>query len=1370
MRSISTNIQNAIINNESYRVSVRATVEPSRIYFDALTSGSSAWSGAEAMGWIETPVVQALCWSAGTGLVTFYLDGTTLKYAVEGNSTPVSTSYVVTSTINIVDDKLYGLFQTYGLSQATINFSSIASRSPDPFTSVTSMGDPGGTAPGAVCGISAGTAAMLYYDDGGYCPVVLQSLTRYTHPNRFMFPYAINYTSGSNPQLIDTAQAIKFSTALQLGSNIFIYMSNLYDGTVQGVSYNVDSGAWSDVFVAVPTEKENSLCETRIVNSFVRNGIAYLVVQFRRTENIDDTVPYTMILSSTNGYNYAIDRFSLVSNIGYRFCGLVANSKLYLANCNRQCSSDLVYSFNGTSGSGHLSTALSSPGDILSFSDNSLETASMSVAAGNELFMYNSAIQEESRVKVYLRYYTAGGIEEVLYATYIIDSLQRSISDGSRTLELSLVSESNWKLSGLSSPYYTEIFSKSSIYAALNQDDPNLYVAEGCRRYLNWLSVDFFNFEAYEDTGNGITGIEPTEKGKIGNFPSLGAHKVGYRTVDLQEALGLSEYPTCTSGSLSLSLYGWSHTESGTVNDTINVVLFLYNPDTKADYTVSSSTGRFPNTYPSSAAGSYPLVFTITGLTAKHELRKIGVVAEADHPTDFLIARADITVGIQNPMSFDDGNTPWESTLTKGFRLPGYNRPYVMFAQKPFDAWNFQIAAHFDFQDLRGGIASYPQSVGLVGLAKDGTHYICGRYNLAAGTFQIVKVDGAIETILTSGSSSVSISGDVSILFEHRDGTFRVYALDGTTWVQQVSYRWSVTNGWMFDSYTIARKTGIVGNLSAPWFQIVGFDPVESSVSSSGPNSEGIPHLPGFQLADWPTSGSCRIDDTVFAYSGKIACSLERIRGPYQFRNNGDGTGGTYVPPYGIGKPGIEYLDFDWTHSASDYDGYLIALDDGSNYIVSGMTWQCWNSTNGARLNLTNRARAYSNNKMIGQSTHFTQNRAYLTGGLTGVMVVKGENHSFGRGDMCHYHILGDVYCRWFFGSSGNTDVTVRDLIERISDHTGARSQFSGDTVYASIASGSFSYTSPQGNAEGADLHFTTTADFVAVSTNVGYGSNANMELGLDFSNGNVFVANGSHAISEIFPIVDTFASPRRVRILLHDNFATLYCNDRWIYTFSFASVVYPETLTLEFVTSGYAGVTAFTATNLRVTELSDWREAIYIDLESDGKSAISNVIQERPVEAYCKPDGKIDYWYDKERDVVGNIGFRSHRWGSSMPRDGASDAIVQGVKDVRSLQYPEYAKRFGFATKVLRLSNLNSGTLRAGRVILRRMVEGAVKHQLQTRPDARIEPGDEITVSYTASATGRVVLESVIVESVDFSIGGDSASSSMEIGGREAL
>ena len=99
------------------------------------------------------------------------------------------------------------------------------------------------------------------------------------------------------------------------------------------------------------------------------------------------------------------------------------------------------------------------------------------------------------------------------------------------------------------------------------------------------------------------------------------------------------------------------------------------------------------------------------------------------------------------------------------------------------------------------------------------------------------------------------------------------------------------------------------------------------------------------------------------------------------------------------------------------------------------------------------------------------------------------------------------------------------------------------------------------------------------------------------------------------------------VRVIFHNEFCTVYIDGDWLYTFSFDAVYYPEEPTISMRASGN-----ITVTGIRLKELSDWREAIFIDMETTSQNAIGGVVLQRPVDIRQNYLGQMVFEYDPVR------------------------------------------------------------------------------------------------------------------------------------------
>jgi hypothetical protein len=721
-----------------------------------------------------------------------------------------------------------------------------------------------------------------------------------------------------------------------------------------------------------------------------------------------------------------------------------------------------------------------------------------------------------------------------------------------------------------------------------------------------------------------------------------------------------------------------------------------------------------------------------------------------------------------------DENSPWKDyTSGSGVEVPGYDRPYIMFYRKPYDTFNFSISAKFE-DTIVGEISGYPVAWGLVGLALDGSNYICARYNKTDNLIELLQVINREETVLTSGSPSVTIGIDNEIMFTHRDGTFKVYLKDGSKWTETLSYDWEYADGWMFKDSIAARHCGIYGLIKTPNFRIIGFDPGSDEETT---NAEAIPFfgLDPSVLDDFSTSGSVSIDECIYEYDGVFKPAI--IRGPSQYRQSGDGTSGHYAPPYGTGKPGLECLDFDWNKSNGEYTGYVIAIDDGASYMCTDTDWRVYNTTGGVVAWLRNRSRYYSAGSQLGKAYHDCSNKVYLTGGLLNPVLIKGESSYHPTNTICRILTQGHIVCKEFTGHSGDTDATVEDLVQNLASFSSAKVTFPGDIIITDRLLDPSSLLATQQYMSGCDIRLMlpdlTADEPLQVGIEATFSITGDTEMRVSINN----EGSGLYSIDLIgYPsetslgkhIFSAGNNSHTARILFHDNYVTVYFDDKWICSYALAGTI---TYADEMDIVAYIQGSAVTISDVHVTDLADWREAVYFDLDTTSKSGIESVIQERPVEITGKSDGSLCISYDPYRDhIIANPdNISEHQWVEQIPPDGSSDGIIYFATDVKTIQNTDYLEDFGFSTKIYRYPNLTTGAIRAAILQQKRFYEQREEHSLRMRPDLRLEVGDVLEISYAATGTNRAVSLNLTIESISLDIRQVQRGSapSMQISGR---
>jgi hypothetical protein len=1355
MRTLSVPLQNAI-EQSAVHPKIKAVIRPSRIVFEDITV-DNAWSGADAAGILDDPTPQDVAYSPDEDLlITFRNNSGTLHYSRQGNSASNSLSLSIDGNPSVADGYLYRISGS-SVYRHQINWTGPSLGSP---TTVATLSE----TPVAVHALSSTRCAVLTDDEGGLRPYVIDNTTARKSPIRFMFPLAFPHESARTMLSIAS-----FSGAALLSGKAYVYVSNFQKGSVDAISWDTSANRWGDTFVAVPTELTTSLCEFRVAKAYTHNGTIYMAGQFHRHDSVSGTQPYSLILSSLDGKVFSIDRSTLVSSHGYRFFSTVGNGRLYLGNCNRVCHAPVVYTFDGNGDDGVKLEIL--PIDIVRFETSAPSGSGLlEVRSGNEVYMTSPEILSGAKVSIFYGA-TANHEDDVLYFTYIISKVRREFGDGTRAVSIDLLHEALWKLSGLNMPFYSEILGKSSIFSALDEAG-DLYSSTATFRGETKFSIDFWKSSGYSATG--ITPINLIYLGGVSSYVLDGNHSSAFKTDEIKSVLGLRNNPLITDTAIC-HLHGWSRSDvESSANDYVQLLAILTDEDgsNETAYVVDGEGySRWHNTYPESqqADGNWPIVVNLAGHTGKR-IKHVGMVWTCATSTVSYAARIDVISGVSVENNFDDPNTPWEFIEEEGYRLPSSGRPYIMFSQRPYDAWNFQFSAAFDVT-IDGGVTGFPVGAGIVGLAENGSNYILARYDKYEDSFQLVKCRDGIETVLATEAANITLGDDLIIMLQHRDGLFKVFAQEGDMiWVEQISYEWQESDGWLYTSDVVSRKCGIYGYIAVPSFKIIGLSLISSDDEETQVTT-GLGMLPLESIADFPSSGTVRIGNDLFTYASKSP-AVSYVRGPHQYRQNN-----LYSLPYGNGY-GMEVTDFNWVASNTVFNGLMFSIDAGHGYIFSDILWRVWITTDGSARYLLNRSRYYSTNPSLGTRDRYsTSGRVYVTSGLDGLAAASSSPVKHSHGEIASLHLDGNISCKWISGASGEEDTTVSDLVSRTAGYAGTQATFPGDVVNESLAISGSVLVGTLDYPEGYDLRFTAPSiDYIDIRSNTvvvahkplsnpaAISGDTHTYIRIADEGGGNFSASFYSSTSNTLlerRVVSAGSGTHDFRILYAGDYVSVYIDHRWVVTFGIQELQYPQELSVYL-----SGSEVYNATNLRFCDLSDWREAVYIDLETDGMSALSSIIQERPVESVPLPEGTISFYYEKDRDTVNAvIDSRTFREEEQDQLSAASDAIVYGANDVVALSSPELAVLSGFATAVHRFPNLDSGAVRASLILQRRAIESMIKYSMETRIYPSLEVGDIFSISMTASGTGTLISRQTIVEEISLR----DESNTMRISGRSA-
>lgn len=235
-------------------------------------------------------------------------------------------------------------------------------------------------------------------------------------------------------------------------------------------------------------------------------------------------------------------------------------------------------------------------------------------------------------------------------------------------------------------------------------------------------------------------------------------------------------------------------------------------------------------------------------------------------------------------------------------------------------------------------------------------------------------------------------------------------------------------------------------------------------------------------------------------------------------------------------------------------------------------------------------------------------------------------------------------------------------------------------------------------------------------------------------------------------------------RIVWHNEFCTIYIDGVWVHTFAFKKVFHNVVPT---VYMRYTGGPNLTVTNIRLKELADWREAIFIDMETTSQNALSTVILQRPIEMYPTYDGGMRFVYQPDRLSAPVKFVRSKNYEEVDSSTAASDAIVYFTNVAVTID-EDYAEDVGFVTRMYRFPDLDNGAVLAAQIIQRKSRQQESMHQIEARYSPRFEIGDIAQVNYITAGPQKVVAKEVIIEGLSINI--EPGRNRMQITGRENI
>ena len=1407
MRTVPTNVETAIEQTGSSKMGVKAIVQPSRVYFSALTD-DYPFDGTDFSVITDTPRPQCMCYSpTKSGAVTFVVqDDGDIVAMVQGSATQTDTGANTDAECkpgvwDLGNGNAYLWYTSLSgggsavVKRDTVDMSTLIGGSTTTLTPTPTNFtiDKGSCTP-----VSSTEVVYVYRTTIGGVSVAYYNGSSWKYwGRRFLSPNRV----------MDDGYWTVYSAAVKFNNDIYVYITDMDTGEVKGVQYDTSKNRWTDTFLAIPAA-ESRFCigNARVVNEYI-----HMSGQFHRTGDLEQAQKWSLVVRSMTGRNFSWDRHTGISTLGYQFqFDTDGTSDTFVASDrNSVGEANLSYYFSPNPAT---QVTLEPPNDIINFTSSSHSAATMTLRSADESLIDNAIIVKGNRVKVQITYYTenGGGLEYVGYNNYIITSISETFQDGKRGLVLQLTAEGVWKTSQIAFPFYAELISKST--SVDNCDDRDLsFEAPGVTSTTDTLVVDFWPNEAYSNPGESIVGHACSTANGVGcelqtgrydmNTGTYGwlrgTYKWGFQTQELQKKLGMETNPDIVGTELTIKFYGWSNTSiADRPPDNMYIRILIEEEDgTKTEMVCSQASDYryWPREYPGAMIGSYPIIYTVDEIPENSKLVQVRIIVQntyASGYSELCPERLEID-GVKYDLQGLNASLTWLETKPDSYttddptmlEVPGMGIPYVRFLSRPYTAYNFQISSEFvhDFGDTPA--SSGTVAWGAVGMAADGSNYMVARQNVTDNKIELVVYRNGSPTVLTSAASGGNQA--VKLNLEHRDGQFiaRVaWNYDSETLLSPIlTWQWNeVSHGVISASETGQMHVGCYGLIDTPKFRTPGFN---------ASDSDGIGAIQQSDMSDisgFPPSGKVMLDGVLYSYSSKT--SATNGYGPYQVRNSFDY--GTYS------KNGIKYsglaveIALFKDHDTSGYlfKDYLFSGDNGHTWKIKSTLWEVVHSTAGVPNPLNHRSRWYGDS--FNDNWFSTDNRAFVGPGLIGVTVDEGMEESYFHpyGTWCFQAATNRIWVKSMLGSSSDTSTNIQDMVTYLCESASVEAEFPGNWTNAAetITSTPYQLASTETLMPGGyDVRFTTpsisSGNYLATyASNVYLGdddSTEAIEIWLKNNGGTLEIGAVPKASSaaQYFRCDSSFSptSPHDVRIFWHEEFASIYLDGVWATTFAWNpdTIHWPkiDAVTMYMRTSGISlGVT-----DIEVIELFDWREAIYFESELSVQSAISSVIQERPVEVIPKSDGGLWFTYHLVRDTItytnaiSKVLLRQHTYSQSINSDSGSDAIIH-YRDIAFAFNQNYADEDGFFTKVFMLSGLDTGAKAAGTLLLEKADENQYTHSATIRPDIRIEPGDKLVLPYLTSGTQTQINHTIIINDVGLRI--SEGQMEMTISGRDDL
>ena len=234
------------------------------------------------------------------------------------------------------------------------------------------------------------------------------------------------------------------------------------------------------------------------------------------------------------------------------------------------------------------------------------------------------------------------------------------------------------------------------------------------------------------------------------------------------------------------------------------------------------------------------------------------------------------------------------------------------------------------------------------------------------------------------------------------------------------------------------------------------------------------------------------------------------------------------------------------------------------------------------------------------------------------------------------------------------------------------------------------------------------------------------------------------------YPVSTNYSYQKQhVRIFIHNQDISIYVGGKWVYSNILGFVDYP-TDQVECTLSVHGGTR--TLYNIKRVELHDYRDAVYVDYEATADSAIQSVIQERPVQIFSEPERLLSFTYHCIKDVIEAHHVKEFQDSIVNNSNMSSDGLIYYTNvSINTSQFT--ADEVGLVTRLYRLSNLETGAVRATQILQELALERRYPISVTLRFDPRLVIADQLNVDVILTGTGRHIEVSCIIEDISKSL-----------------